>query len=114
MQIDAHQHFWRYDPAEYAWIDAAVLKRDYLPDDLDAARQGTGIEGSVAVQARTSLEETDWLLGLAASHAAIRGVVGWAPLKAEGLEALLERPLRELESPLLGLLIGIANDEVVH
>lgn len=91
MQIDAHQHFWRYDPAEYAWIDAAVLKRDYLPEDLDAARQGTGIEGTIAVQARTTREETEWLLGLAASHAAIRGVVGWAPLKAERLEALLER-----------------------
>ena len=36
MIIDAHQHFWLYEPAEYAWIDdeMMVLRRDYLPGDL--------------------------------------------------------------------------------
>ena len=24
MRIDAHQHFWRYDPTQYAWIDDAM------------------------------------------------------------------------------------------
>src|SRR6478736_6042732 len=23
-RIDAHQHFWRYDPAQYKWIDDAM------------------------------------------------------------------------------------------
>src|SRR5262249_49321438 len=36
MKIDAHQHFWKYDPTDYAWIDdsMAVLKEDYLPERL--------------------------------------------------------------------------------
>ena len=36
MNIDAHQHFWRYAPTTHAWIDDSMsaLKRDFLPDDL--------------------------------------------------------------------------------
>ena len=39
MRIDAHQHFWKYSPAAYDWIDdkMTALKRDFLPDDLTAA-----------------------------------------------------------------------------
>ena len=38
MKIDAHQHFWIYNSTEYGWIDESmkVLKRDYLPGDLQA------------------------------------------------------------------------------
>jgi L-fuconolactonase len=47
-RIDAHLHFWRYEPAEYAWIDDAMagLRRDCLPEEaridlqaMDARRQ---------------------------------------------------------------------------
>jgi L-fuconolactonase len=33
MKIDAHQHFWEFDPIRDAWItdDMAVLRRDFLP-----------------------------------------------------------------------------------
>ena len=36
MRINAHHHFWRYDPVEYAWIDASMqrIRRDFLPADL--------------------------------------------------------------------------------
>ena len=39
MKLDAHQHFWRYDPVEYEWIDdsMAMLRRDFVP--ADAARE---------------------------------------------------------------------------
>src|SRR5262245_39789183 len=35
-RIDSHQHFWRYDPVEYAWIDTrmSAIKRDFMPEDL--------------------------------------------------------------------------------
>ncbi len=86
MLIDAHQHFWHYSAAEYDWIDEsmAAIRRDFLPADLLAAGQDTDLDGSVAIQARQSLEETAWLLQLSETCAAIKGVVGWMPLAREG------------------------------
>ncbi len=82
MMIDAHHHLWKYSAAEYGWIspEMRMIKRDFLPQHLEDLMHYFGIEGTVAVQARQTLEETDWLLGLAAEHPLIRGVVGWVPL----------------------------------
>ena len=87
MKIDAHQHFWRYDPIQYDWINDAmsVIRRDFLPSDLAPLADAAGITGTVAVQARQSLDETDWLIALAAAHPQlIKGVVGWVPLRDQG------------------------------
>ena len=91
MRIDAHQHFWTYQPQEYEWIDGSmgVLRRDFLPPDLHPLLQGNGFHGSVAVQARQTLEETRWLLELAAQFPFIRGVVGWVDLRAADLRVTL-------------------------
>lgn len=93
MSIDAHHHFWRYDPAQYGWISEsmAVLRQDYLPPQLRKATQAAGVDGVVSVQARQSLAETDWLLELADQHEFIRGVVGWVPLVSEQVRRDLER-----------------------
>lgn len=82
LKIDAHHHFWRYDPVEYDWIDEAMhaIRRDFLPADLKAVIDSAGIESVVSVQARQTVEETRWLLELATKFDFIRGVVGWAPL----------------------------------
>jgi len=82
MQIDAHQHFWIYNAAEYGWIDdsMAALRRDFLPADLAPELTRNGFLGSVAVQARQTLEETRWLLELAKRSSSILGVVGWVDL----------------------------------
>jgi len=87
MKIDAHQHFWHYSAAEYPWIGAGMegLARDHLPADLAAVAVPEGIDGSVAVQARQSLEESRWLLALADRDPFIRGVVGWVDLRSERL-----------------------------
>ncbi len=84
MRIDAHQHFWRYNADEYDWIDdsMSIMCRDFLPGDLRSELDGAGFHGSVAVQARQSLEETRWLLELAASSPQILGVVGWVDLQS--------------------------------
>lgn len=84
MRIDAHVHFWRYDPAEYAWIDGAMgpLKRDFLPEQLAPEAARAGLDGVVAVQARQTPEETAWLLELASRHSFVRGVVGWVDLRS--------------------------------
>jgi L-fuconolactonase len=83
--IDAHQHFWRYTAAEYGWIDDSMsaIRRDFLPPDVKGEMDRAGVRGSVAVQARQTLEETRWLLELAREHPFILGVVGWIDLQED-------------------------------
>lgn len=98
MRIDAHQHFWRYSPEEYDWIDDSmrVLRRDFLPSELRPELEAAGFDACIAVQARQTPEETRWLLALADEHPFIAGVVGWVDLGAEDvrdqLDALSKNP----------------------
>jgi L-fuconolactonase len=91
--IDTHQHFWRYDPAEYGWIDDSMgaLRRDFLPADAHQEMTAANVRTSIAVQARQSVDETHWLLELADRHSFIGGVVGWADLQAPDIDEQLER-----------------------
>jgi L-fuconolactonase len=92
MHIDAHQHFWVYDPREFDWIDEsmAVLRRDFLAAGLKPELDRAGFQGCVAVQARQTLEETRWLLDLAASSPFILGVVGWVDLRSQDIQSQLQ------------------------
>ena len=92
MHIDAHQHFWIYNQKEYGWIDKPMgsIRRDFLPADLKPQLEKNGFQGSVLVQVRQTLDETRWLLELAAHHSFIRGVVGWVDLRSPRLGAQLE------------------------
>ena len=89
MKIDSHQHYWHFNTADYGWMgeNMSVIKRDFLPADLLPELKSIGFDGSVAVQARQSLEETNWLLQLADEHPHIKGVVGWVDLQSEQAEA---------------------------
>ncbi len=92
MVIDAHHHFWRYDPVEFSGFDEsrAALRKDFLPDELVLAIKSAGVDGTVAVQFRMNMEETRWLLDLATQHDFLRGVVGWVPLVSDHVRADLE------------------------
>jgi L-fuconolactonase len=92
MRVDAHQHFWQYTAEKYGWIDVsmAAIRRDFLPANLKPLLDAAGVDATVAVQARQSLEETRWLLNLARENAWIAGVVGWAPLAEERVDVVLE------------------------
>jgi len=92
LRIDAHQHFWNYDPVRDAWItdEMSVLRRDFFPDELRTYLADSGIDGTVAVQADQSERETEFLLQLAERHPFIRGVVGWVDLRAIDLRDRLE------------------------
>lgn len=92
LKIDAHQHFWIFDPVRDSWIneEMAVIKKDFLPTDLLPVLQQNGIDGCVAVQASQSEEETLFLLNLAAGHTVVKGVVGWVDLKADDLDERLQ------------------------
>ena len=92
MMIDAHQHFWKYNSVRDAWItdQMKVLRRNFLPEDLQPILQEHAITGCVAVQADQSEQETHFLLELAQKYDVIKGIVGWVDLRATGLESLLE------------------------
>jgi len=97
MKLDSHQHFWIYDAAQYPWIPpGSPLQRDRLPGDLAPLLAAEGLDGSIAVQARQTLEESHWLLTLAEHHTRIKGVVGWVDLRSprveEDLAALAPHP----------------------
>lgn len=79
--IDSHHHLWNYSAAEYAWIPPdSALARNQLLEELENATSAAGVDGTVVVQARQVIEESDWLLSLADQSETIAGVVGWVPL----------------------------------
>ncbi len=79
--IDSHHHLWNYTAAEYGWIPPGTpLAQDQLLEQLNAATAAAEVDGTVVVQARQTLAESDWLLALADESAIIAGVVGWVPL----------------------------------
>lgn len=90
-RIDAHQHFWRFDPVRDAWItpDMAPIRRDFLPSDLAPVLAANGMDGCVAVQADQSEAETRFLLELAHANQFVRGIVGWVDLRAPDLDDTL-------------------------
>ena len=92
MQIDSHQHFWRYDKRRDTWItdQMLILKRDFLPDDLIPELRANRMDGSIAVQADQSEQETLFLLELASRFSEIKGVVGWVNLCSPELPERLE------------------------
>jgi len=83
MRIDAHQHFWKFDPVKDDWIDDTMLKirKDFLPDDLYPHLNTSKIDGCIAVQADQSEQETEFLLNCAAENNFIKGVIGWLNLR---------------------------------
>jgi L-fuconolactonase len=93
MVIDSHQHFWKYDPETHAWIDdrMKVIRRDFMPDDLEPLFDDLSVDGCVAVQADQTEEETDFLLNLADRYMFIKAVVGWIDLWDEKFEERLEK-----------------------
>ena len=91
MRIDAHQHFWEYQPEDYPWIteELGILRRSFLPSDLAPEIIKSDLDGSIAVQARQTLEESRWLLELAGKNSQILGVVGWVDLCSDQIESQL-------------------------
>ena len=87
-KIDAHQHFWHYNPVRDSWItdEMQAIKRDFLPTDLLTELSSNGIHGCIAIQADQSEYENDFLLQLASENNFIRGVVGWVDLQATDVE----------------------------
>lgn len=110
IRIDAHHHLWHYNTQDYGWIpdEMAMLRRDFLPEDLKKELDAAKINQVITVQARQCVEETDWLLSLAEKYDFIGGVTGWLPIRSPEFPALLER---YAQNPHLKALRHVVQDE---
>lgn len=88
MRIDAHQHFWLFDPVRDRWIteEMAVIRRNFLPNDIGQILKDNNFDGVVAVQADQSHQETDFLVELSGVYKLIKAVVGWVDLRSEAID----------------------------
>ena len=95
-RIDAHQHFWKFDPVRDSWIDETMQKiqKDFLPEDLLPLLRENQFSGCIAVQASQSEDETNFLVNLAAKNDFIKGVVGWVDLR----DVIIEERLKDFSS----------------
>ncbi len=81
--IDTHIHVWNLERLRYSWLDGntSILNKTYLLSELENSRKAAGITGGILVQAANTVEETEYMLELAAANPWINGVVGWLPLQ---------------------------------
>jgi L-fuconolactonase len=92
--IDAHQHFWDPARADYPWMqgaEMAPIRRAFGPADLAPLLAENGVDASIVVQCRSSIEETEEFLEVAAATPSVAGVVGWADLTDPSLGDRLGR-----------------------
>lgn len=91
--VDSHQHFWNPARGDYGWMppDHPVLTRTYGPQDLAPWLQQAGVTHSVIVQAAESVEETEYMLGIADATDTVAGVVGWVDFERPDHRLHLER-----------------------
>ena len=80
--IDAHQHFWDPETADYPWMNGAYqpLRRAFGPSHLAPLLENSGVNATIVVQARQDLDETHFLLEISATTPWVAGVVGWVDL----------------------------------
>jgi L-fuconolactonase len=79
LRIDAHQHFWNPARGDYGWLtpELQTLYRPFAPEDLELLIEEAGVGGTVLVQAAPTVQETEYMLGLADATDWVLGVVGW-------------------------------------
>jgi L-fuconolactonase len=65
--VDAHHHFWDPALADYPWMtdEVAAIRRRFGPEDLAPLLPSAGIDQTVLVQTRSSVEETRSFLAVA-------------------------------------------------
>jgi L-fuconolactonase len=92
LKIDAHQHFWQFDPVRDNWItnEMSAIARDFMPADLLPILQRNAIDGTVLVQTCQTEDDNTFMLRLAQENPFIKGIVGWVDLRAENIERRLQ------------------------
>ena len=90
-RIDAHQHFWKFDPIRDTWItdEMSLLRKDFLPQDLKPLLTENGFDGCITVQSDQSENENVFQLANAEKNDFIKGIVGWVDLQAKNIREKL-------------------------
>jgi len=103
--IDAHHHFWDPARAKYPWMTEALapIRRRFGPEDLRPLLAANGVDRTILVQTRSSLDETREFLATAAQHDFIAGVVGWVDLTADVAKQLTSLRARPGGTKLVGI-----------
>ena len=93
MKLDSHQHFSTPGRGDHTWMpqDNPILNRTYLPADLAPILAGQGVDGTILVQAAATVNETEYMLGLADASGFVQGVVGWVDFENPTDAATLKR-----------------------
>ena len=84
IRIDAHQHFWTLSRGDYNFPtpDLFALYRDFGPGDLAPLNNHRDISRTILVQVTETVDETRFMLGVAAAEEMVGGVVGWVDMAA--------------------------------
>jgi L-fuconolactonase len=118
MNIDSHQHFWSPARGDYFWMvgeGVAPINRDILPRDFEAIRKTHGIDKTVLVQAAPTVEETEYMLGLADATDFVAKVVGWVNFEERSDLRHLERLARHKKfSGVRPMIQDIADVDWMH
>lgn len=82
--IDTHHHLWDTAKTDYPWMTAELdaIRRRFDTDDLLAVTGPAGVTGTILVQTRSSFEESQEFLAVAADTDLILGVVAWVDLSS--------------------------------
>jgi len=81
MIVDTHLHLWDLTMSEYSWIPEGPLHATYTAKQARSELDAAGIDTAILVQAEDSEADTEFMLGQAAEHDWITGVVGWVRLE---------------------------------
>ncbi|MDP6379859.1 MAG: amidohydrolase family protein [Phycisphaerae bacterium] len=84
--VDTHVHLWDTSKLNYPWLSGIpALNRSFLLDDYNAAAELVDVEAMVFMQCdaepEQSLQEAEWVAGLAKSDPRIRTIISAAPLE---------------------------------
>lgn len=95
--IDCHTHF--YDPTRPEGVpwprpSDTALYRPVYPRDYLAVASPQGVTGTIVVEASAWLQDNEWVLGLAADNAVIKGFVGRLSPGEPSFGAALSRYVR--------------------
>ena len=114
MIVDAHQHFWDPARADYPWMAAELdaIRRPFAPGDLAPLLRERGVDRTILVQTRSSIDETRAFLALAAATEFVAGVVGWVDLTSPGVGATIAELRAQPDGRyLVGIRHQLADDD---
>ncbi|MGL1920733.1 MAG: amidohydrolase family protein [Hyphomicrobiales bacterium] len=110
-RIDAHQHFWQLSRGDYDWLTPAlgVIHRDFSAGDLKPLIDDAKIDGTIIVQAASTVAETEYMLSIAAQNEWVYGVVGWVDMLADDASDVIKRLAKNPK--LVGIRAAIEGDD---